>query len=65
MVLTSICEQIIKAYLGIAIIHVNMNFLITTSEVKNVYFLAKQGESYVVSSLSNKETFFFLQVDDP
>ena len=58
-------EQIIKAYLGISIIHVKMNSLTTTSELKNALFLATQGESYVVSSLSKKDTCSFFQVDDP
>ena len=64
MVLTSISEQIIKAYLDISIIHVKMTSLTTINELKNALFLSTQGESYRVSSLSKKDTCFFFQVDD-
>ena len=41
-----------------------INSLTTTSEVKNAFLFATQGENYVISSLSKKDTFFF-QIDDP
>ena len=68
VVLTSMCRQIFKAYLGISIIHVKMNSLImqTTREEKSVLPILTQGKSLLVSSFFKEEdTCSLFLVGDP
>ena len=58
------CEQIIKAYSGISIIHVKMNSLTTTSELKMLCFLLHKEKAMWILTYPRKILVLFFQVDD-